>query len=343
MATVKYAGEHLPDGWGVKAFGNTKMEVVPKVVCVTNGTSYLGLWIAVHLLRRGYIVRLTVDNPEELQKLKEMEEFEMHSNRVMVVVGSVSVEEASTLSEMFDGCYGVFHTSSFVDPYCVSGFTEHMANLEVKGAEKVVEACSLTPSVRRLVFTSSLAACIWHSQGTAPSFVVDENCWSDPYLCREKKLWFALAKTMAEKAAWKVAGERGGVNMVTICPAFLTGPAFSSSNSSSPIAYLKGGREMYENGVLATAEVSRAAEAHVCVYQQMGGGGASGRYVCFHSLINSQSDALDLEKTMKMQMGFSFLSDRDDYRGCLVRAGKVASAKLTRTIATSVNFNSCLS
>ncbi|KAH9330439.1 hypothetical protein KI387_002547 [Taxus chinensis] len=346
MAMVESTDCYFPQGWDAKAFRKGKMGFVPpKVVCVTSGTSYLGLWITVQLLQRGYIVRVTVDNTEELHKLREMEEFAAFSNRVMGVVGNIAVDDASALSQVFDGCYGVFHTSSFIDPYGVSGFTEHMVNLEVRGAEKVVEACSVTSSVRRLVFTSSLAACIWNTQETDSSFVVDEKCWSDTYLCREKKLWFALSKTMAEKAAWRAAEERGELNMVTICPALLTGPAFSSSHSNSSIAYLKGGREMYEKGVMATVDVRRAAEAHVSVYEEMGGGGASGRYICFDTPVNTPSDALNLEEKLKTKLGFSELFEEDDHneKGRFgVGADRIANAKLSRIIASSVHVNSCI-
>ena len=66
---------------------------------------------------------------------------------------------------------------------------EHMVNLEVKGSEKTVEACSVTPSVRRCVFTSLLAACIWqrHRFSANSEIVMDEKFWSDLHLCREKK------------------------------------------------------------------------------------------------------------------------------------------------------------
>ena len=71
---------------------------------------------------------------------------------------------------------------------------EHKVNLEVRGAEKTVEACSITSSVRRCVFTSSLTACIWHHHGFSADsdFVVDEKCWSDQHLCREKKVRFVM-------------------------------------------------------------------------------------------------------------------------------------------------------
>ncbi|XP_057821053.1 cinnamoyl-CoA reductase-like SNL6 [Cryptomeria japonica] len=336
MAVLSSAEEHLPQEWHLKGFRKGKMDGLPKVVCVTNGTSYLGLWIAINLLRRGYMVRLTVDTTEELEKLMEMEEFARYRNSVVGVVGNITAEDPDSLSEKFDGCYGVFHTSSFIDPLSVSGFTEHMVNLEVQGAEKVVEACSLASSVRRLVFTSSLAACIWHSRVIESDIRVDEKCWSDPSLCRERKLWFAQAKTMAEKAAWRVARERGGLVMVSMCPAFLTGPAFSSSNSTSSIAYFKGAKEMFEKKVLATVDVQKAAEAHVCVYQEMGEGGASGRYICFDKLIKTPTDALHLEEKLKFNMGFSQgFEDNDSIENgrFVIGTDRVVNAKLGRVMA----------
>jgi len=213
-------------------------------------------------------------------------------------------------------------------------------NLEVKGAEKAVEACSLTPSVRRCVFTSSLAACVWkhHGFGEDSDYVVNEKCWSDQHLCREKKLWLALSKTMSEKAAWRVAEERGGVNLVTLCPALLTGPAFSASCASAAIAYLKCGREMYEKNLLATVDVRKAAEAHVCVYEEMEIG-ASGRYICFDKLITRPQDARDLEKKLSTGLGFSAEEEscaRDEYRSY-----QILNAKLRQIMELPASAHSC--
>ena len=62
---------------------------------------------------------------EEVQKLGEMEEFALYSsnNRLTAVVANVVADPIASLCEVFDGCYGVFHTSSFIDPYCLSGYT----------------------------------------------------------------------------------------------------------------------------------------------------------------------------------------------------------------------------
>ena len=67
---------------------------------------------------------------KELQKLGEMEEFSLYSanNILSGVVVNVVVDSIASISEAFDGCYGVFHTS-FIDPHGLSGYTVSPLNL----------------------------------------------------------------------------------------------------------------------------------------------------------------------------------------------------------------------
>ncbi|KAF6997803.1 hypothetical protein CFC21_013982 [Triticum aestivum] len=212
-----------------------------RAVCVTGGISFLGLAVVDRLLRHGYAVRLALETQEDLDKLREMDLFgENGRDGVWTIMANVMDPES--LHRAFDGCVGVFHTSSLVDPGGISGYTKHMATLEAKAAEQVVEACVRTESVRKCVFTSSLLACVWRQsyphRHRFPA-TVDESCWSDEAFCREKKLWFALGKTMAEKAAWRAARGRD-LKLVTVCPALVTGSGFRRRNSTPSIAYLKG-------------------------------------------------------------------------------------------------------
>lgn len=60
------------------------------------------------------------------------------------------------------------------------------------------------------------------------------------WLLLEFKLWYALGKLRAEKAAWRIAKERG-LKLVTICSALVTAPDLCNMrNSTATIAYLKG-------------------------------------------------------------------------------------------------------
>uniref|UniRef100_A0A0E0A373 3-beta hydroxysteroid dehydrogenase/isomerase domain-containing protein n=1 Tax=Oryza glumipatula TaxID=40148 RepID=A0A0E0A373_9ORYZ len=287
-----------------------------RTVCVTGGISFVGLAVVDRLLRHGYAVRLALETQEDLDKLREMEMFgENGRDGVWTVMANVMDPES--LNQAFNGCVGVFHTSSLIDPGGISGYTKHMAILEARAAEQVVEACVRTESVRKCVFTSSLLACVWrqsypHHRRRFPA-IIDESCWSDESFCRDNKLWFALGKTMAEKAAWRAARGRD-LKLVTICPALVTGPGFRRRNSTPSIAYLKGAHAMLAEGLLATADVERVAEAHVRVYEAMSGGGAAGgRYICYDHVVRRGEEFAELQRQLGLPITGVAAASRPGY------------------------------
>ncbi|WVZ99706.1 hypothetical protein U9M48_044967 [Paspalum notatum var. saurae] len=299
----------------------------PRTVCVTGGASFLGFAVVDRLLRHGYHVRLALETQEDLDKLREMEMFgENGRDGVWTVMANAMDPES--LHEAFNGCVGVFHTSSLVDPGGISGYTKHMARLESKAAELVVQACVRTESVRKCVLTSSLLACVWrqnYAHDRRFPTTIDENCWSDESFCRDNKLWFSLGKTMAEKAAWRAA--RGtDLKLVTICPALITGPGFRRRNPTSSIAYLKeiksisiynghtvnwssphlhlyaGAHAMLADGLLATADVEKVAEVHVRVYEEMNAT-AGGRYICYDHVVRRAEEFAELQRQLGLPAG----------------------------------------
>ncbi|XP_059670152.1 cinnamoyl-CoA reductase-like SNL6 [Cornus florida] len=298
---------------GTNKDGNDDV-VEEKVVCVTSGVSFLGLAIVSKLLLRGYSVRVIVTNQGDAEKLREMEilgEMRGANNKMKAVVASLT--EIESLAQAMEGCHGVFHTSALVDPAGVSGYTKSMADIEVKASECVMEACARTSSVRKCVLTSSLLACIWHdkSRDDLPS-VINHECWSDESLCMDKKLWYALGKLRAEKAAWRVAEQRG-LKLVTICPGLVTGSEFCHRNPTATIAYLKGVQEMYADGLLASVDVNRLAEGHVCVFEAMNKT-AFGRYICFDRVIRMEDEAEELAKATGMQIKRTSGDSSSDFR-----------------------------
>lgn len=268
-----------------------------KLVCVTTGNSCLGVHIVKQLLARAYLVRITVQNQVEIEEMKEMlEEEEMNMVESVVVA---KMGDLGSLCEAFSGCHAVFHTSSFIDPHGLSGYSEKMAILEREGARNVVEACSRAAYVKRCIFTSSLVASIWKVNSFNSSMLIDETCWSDEDFCRQNKLWFALGKTMAEKIAWRMSRELR-VNLVTLCPALMISPSsFQCSVTHTSLPYLKGGQMMLQGGVLASVDVEKVAAAHLHVYEGMDNG-ASGRYLCFDRVVKRVSEAIEIENRLKI-------------------------------------------
>ncbi|KAA0053663.1 cinnamoyl-CoA reductase 1-like isoform X1 [Cucumis melo var. makuwa] len=288
------------DFYGRRVLSNsssdTDEEPGDELVCVTSGVSLLGLALVNQLLQRGFSVRILLDNPDDAEDGEKVREMKLKSeagggvSRISTL--SADLTESHSLVNAFEGCRGVFHTSSFIDPSGLTGYSKAMVEVEKKVSENVMEACARTSSVRYCVFTSSLLACIWRD-GTRAELppVVDHDCWSDRSLCNDKKLWYALGKLKAEKAAWRIAKERD-IKLVTICSALVTPPPnLSTTNSTPTIAYLKGAEEMYEQGLLATVSVRRLAEAQVNVYEAMGENEAHGRYICFDQIIKTGAEA----------------------------------------------------
>lgn len=60
-----------------------------------------------------------------------------------------------------------------------------------------------------------------------------------------------------------------------------------------------GAQALFMEGMLATVDVNKAAEAHVCVYEAMGSGAAFGRYLCFDHVIRRVEEVAELERQLR--------------------------------------------
>ena len=58
----------------------------------------------------------------------------------------------------------------------------------MKGTLNVLNSCSKSPSVKRVVLTSSIAAVAYNGKPRTPDVVVDETWFSDPTFCKESKV-----------------------------------------------------------------------------------------------------------------------------------------------------------
>ncbi|XP_060213015.1 cinnamoyl-CoA reductase-like SNL6 [Lycium barbarum] len=248
-------------------------------ICVMDASSRLGTKLVKRLLKRGYTVHATVQNHGELLSLKGIE----CENKKLKIFESDPFDYHSILDAL-KGCSGLFY--SFEPPSDYPSDDEEMAEMEVRAAHNVLEACAQTDTIEKVVCTSSATAIIWgHDNHKESTDQLDERHWSDINFCRKFKLWHAMSKTLAEKAAWALAMDRG-INMVTINAGLLMGPELTITNP-----YLKGAAEMYEDGVFVTVDLDFLVDTHICVYEEIA---TYGRYLCFNHIINQKEDALNL-------------------------------------------------
>ncbi|XVF56587.1 hypothetical protein PTKIN_Ptkin06aG0133100 [Pterospermum kingtungense] len=228
---------------------------------------------------------VTLVRPSSTCSCKEATLSMLHSNTLPLPSSSEKLRifradpfDYHSITNALRGCSGLFYC--FEPPSDHSTYDEFMAEVEVRAAHNVLEACAQTDTIEKVVFTSSVTAVIWNEGRSTSS--LDERNWSDINFCKKFKLWQALSKTLAEKSAWSLAMDRG-INMVTI-----NGGLLMTSDLTITNPYLKGAAEMYEDGVFVTVDLRFILDAHVCVFEDVS---SYGRYLCFNHVINCSHDA----------------------------------------------------
>lgn len=78
-------------------------------------------------------------------------------------------------------------------------FQTELIDPAVKGTLNVLKSCAKSQSVKRIVFTSSMAAVTYTGKPRNPDDVVDETWFSNPDFCRESKVCAVFYCTKANE------------------------------------------------------------------------------------------------------------------------------------------------
>jgi dihydroflavonol-4-reductase len=198
-----------------------------KTVLVTGGSGFLGGWCAIELLRRGYRVRTTVrDLAREAEVRAAIAPEVDPGDRLTVLAADLLADDG--WAEAVAGCEYVLHVASPFPPTQPKDPDELIVPAR-EGTLRVLRA-SLDAGVERVVVTSSIAAVTGGREH--PSRPLDERDWSDPD--NPKLSAYARSKTIAERAAWDLAEERGATaRLAVVNPGAIVGPVLSEDRSFS--------------------------------------------------------------------------------------------------------------
>ncbi|XP_058073303.1 tetraketide alpha-pyrone reductase 1 isoform X4 [Magnolia sinica] len=156
----------------------------------------------------------------------------------------------------------------------------------IKGTLNVLRSCKKNPYLKRVVLTSSSAA-VRARDNFDPKIPLDESSWSCVDLCERLKIWYALAKTLAERSAWEFAKEND-MDLVTVLPSFVIGPSLPRdlcSTASDVLALLKGDSENFScHGRMGYVHIDDVARCHILVYEDAT---ARGRYLCSSTVLEN--------------------------------------------------------
>ncbi|KAL9269037.1 Bifunctional dihydroflavonol 4-reductase/flavanone 4-reductase-like protein [Drosera capensis] len=88
-------------------------EAEAEIVCVTGASGFIGSWLVMKLLDRGYLVRATVRDPENKKKVKHLLDLPHASTKL--TLWKADLNEVGSYDEVIQGCSGVFHVATPMD------------------------------------------------------------------------------------------------------------------------------------------------------------------------------------------------------------------------------------
>jgi nucleoside-diphosphate-sugar epimerase len=207
-----------------------------KPVLVTGASGYVASWIIRYLLEDGYTVRGTVRNPEKANGLEHLHRLqEAHPGRLTLYKADLLDEGSYT--EAMDGCELVIHTAS---PFLIGRVRDPEAQLvrpALEGTRNVLTSVNATPSVKRVVLTSSVVAIHGDNIDMKGRDAFTEKDWNTTSSVEHQP--YPYSKTVAERAAWEMAEAQDRWDMVTIHPGLVLGPALTTASKSGSMTTMK--------------------------------------------------------------------------------------------------------
>lgn len=195
-------------------------------VLVTGGSGYIASWLVQQLLEQGYKVNATVRNKSKIAKVDHLLGLQKK------FVGKLKLYEADLLKEgtfkdAMQGCELVIHTAS---PFKVNvkDAQKELIDPALKGTRNILNQVNETPTVKRVVLTSSVAAIYGDAADIEKT---KEGLFTEEYWNRTSSLKhqpYSYSKTLAEKEAWKLQKEQSRWDLVVINPSFVMGPSLSN-------------------------------------------------------------------------------------------------------------------
>jgi nucleoside-diphosphate-sugar epimerase len=296
-----------------------------KPVLVTGGSGYVASWIVKQLLDEGFQVRTTVRNKSNTAKYQHLVDIAENAKGTLEVYEADLLKEGSFLEAM-KGCELLFHTAS---PFKIAGFKSAQKDLvdpAVRGTRNVLLSANITPSLKRIVLTASVASMYGdaiESQNT-PNGTFTDRDWNETSSLTHQP--YSYSKTMAEKEAWKMEGEQDQWELVTVHPGFVLGPSLTPRTDSTSIdfmlSFLNG---KYKSGVpdlsFGFVDVRDVAKVHIAAGLTPG---ASGRYIA----VAESMTALEVAHIL-----------RDKYDGKFSIPSKTVSRTLLYLVGPMMGFN----
>ena len=239
----------------------------PDPVLVTGANGYVASWLVKRLLEHGFDVHATVRDPRDPRKTGHLNAIAQGCPGTLTFFKADLLDSGGFHRPMED-CGLVFHTASPLIVRDVDDPVRDLIEPATLGTRHVLDAANRTPTVRRVVLTSSIVAVYGDAADLADieEDRFDETHWNTT--STEHHQPYARSKTLAERLAWEMAGEQERWDLVVVNPGLVLGPGLSPHTAAEGVlVMLDFGSGYYGFGApeleFAIVDVRDVAEGHL--------------------------------------------------------------------------------
>ncbi|CAN6250257.1 unnamed protein product [Urochloa humidicola] len=257
-----------------------------KTACVTGGNGYIASALIKMLLEKGYAVKTTVRNPDDMEKNSH---FKALQELGPLTVLRADLDEEGSFDDAVAGCDYAFLVAAPVNLVSENPEKE-LIEPAVRGTLNVMRSCAKAGTVKRVILTSSAGGVYIRPELQGDGHVLGEESWSDVEYLRANKppTWgYCVSKVLLEHEASRFAEEHG-ISLVTLCPVLTVGAAPATrvrtsvidsisllSGDKKGLSVLKGIEKT--SGSVELVHVRDLCRAELFVAEEPA---AAGRYVC---------------------------------------------------------------
>lgn len=228
-------------------------------IVVTGASGHLGGWVTAILVERGHRVLGTAGPGEDTGAVRErLAAAGIARDRFDIVTLDLLAEDG--LDALLEGRQALVHVAAPI-PLHLPEASPTMLAAAREGTRRIL-AASARAGARRVVATSSIMAAVYGSD-RPPGSLIRESDWSQPQ--SQPMTAYAVAKTEAEREAWRCA-EEFRLDLTVINPGVLLGPGLTGTISASLNVFqeaLAGRATICPRVLLPVADVRDVARLHV--------------------------------------------------------------------------------
>ncbi|ODQ80648.1 hypothetical protein BABINDRAFT_47764 [Babjeviella inositovora NRRL Y-12698] len=202
-----------------------------KTVLVTGGTGFIGAHIANTLLTRGIHVVLTTRSVKKAKEFVNARTQYADLIKVFLIedfCGGDAEGKPNPFILAAKGVDGIIHVASPLS-YEVNNVEKELILPAIYGVKMILEAAAQTPTVKRLVLTSSFVSVLDVSRGSGPGFTYTGEDWNplsyEEAVSADAVVGYRGSKKFSELEAWNfVKTHSSAFDLVTFCPPVTFGP-----------------------------------------------------------------------------------------------------------------------